>query len=527
MASVFLSYDHEDSARAGPIAAALDAHGHSVWWDRAIHAGAEYNEEIEAAVERSDAVVVLWSQQSVRSPWVRDEAAEGRDAGKLVPVLLDSVKPPMGFRQFQTIDLSGWNGGKRIPALPEILRAIDKITVTGSRPAPEPAPVPSTPTSPPPKPKLAGHIPEMSRRTLVAGVAATTVAAGGAGLWWFTRDRTDPRVRTAIAKARDSLRRETLDTRTARSLEQAVSIEPRNDEALGLLALVRAVLALSADAKATPGLVMGAQEAAEAALAINSKEPNALLAMFYLEGSTLDWFTRDQRLRQIIEIDPKSVDAISELALLTQATGFGRESWELNERAIKLRPLSVTYLGRRALKLWIIGRVPEADKVSDQLRLLFATDRWAWYVRFLIYVFTGRPAAARDMLNASTQAQSVPVYRRFWSASLDALEKPSAATLAMARSAAIAIAQESGFAAGDAVQVTSALGELDTAFDIANGLLLSRGPVIRKQRPGSDEGIRDASWRVGTQWVFTPPMARMRADSRFLPLCSGIGITDY
>src|SRR5438105_5820435 len=79
MASVFLSYDHEDAERAAPIAAALEKAGHSVWWDRHIHGGAEYNSEIENAVERADVVVVLWSERSVRSAWVRDEAAEGRD----------------------------------------------------------------------------------------------------------------------------------------------------------------------------------------------------------------------------------------------------------------------------------------------------------------------------------------------------------------------------------------------------------------------------------------------------------------
>ena len=126
MANVFLSYDHDDADRAAPVATVLENAGHSVWWDRNIHGGAEYNSEIEGAVERADAVVVLWSEGSVRSAWVRDEAAEGRDNGKLIPVLLEPVKPPMGFRQFQTIDLSKWK--KRTdPSFGELLRAIDKL----------------------------------------------------------------------------------------------------------------------------------------------------------------------------------------------------------------------------------------------------------------------------------------------------------------------------------------------------------------------------------------------------------------
>ena len=71
MANVFLSYDHEDVGRAAPIASALEKAGHPPWWDRHIHGGAEYNDEIEAAVLKAEAVVVLWSERSVRSAWVR------------------------------------------------------------------------------------------------------------------------------------------------------------------------------------------------------------------------------------------------------------------------------------------------------------------------------------------------------------------------------------------------------------------------------------------------------------------------
>lgn len=139
MASVFLSYDHEDADRAAPIAAALEKAGHSVWWDRHLHGGAEYNSEIEGAVERADAVAVLWSERSVRSAWVRDEAAEGRDSGKLVPVLIDAVRPPMGFRQYQTIDWAGWKGGTRIPRLEQLLDSITRVSdaaYRGRQPSP-------------------------------------------------------------------------------------------------------------------------------------------------------------------------------------------------------------------------------------------------------------------------------------------------------------------------------------------------------------------------------------------------------
>ena len=127
MSSVFLSYDREDAAKAKSIALALEKAGHKVWWDRHIKGGAQYSKEIETALKAADAVVVLWSEQSVESAWVRDEAAAGRDSGRLVPAKLDQTDPPLGFRQYQTIDLSRW--GSRVNAVERrsLLEAVDAL----------------------------------------------------------------------------------------------------------------------------------------------------------------------------------------------------------------------------------------------------------------------------------------------------------------------------------------------------------------------------------------------------------------
>lgn len=139
MASVFLSYDREDIGKARSIALALEKAGHTVWWDRHIKGGAQYGREIDEALKRSEAVVVLWSERSVDSAWVRDEAGAGRDSGKLVPVLIGAVDPPLGFRQYQAIDLSRWRGGSRVPKLDELLSAIEALS---SEAAIEPATTP-------------------------------------------------------------------------------------------------------------------------------------------------------------------------------------------------------------------------------------------------------------------------------------------------------------------------------------------------------------------------------------------------
>lgn len=103
MASIFLSYARDDLATAKRIASALEAAGHTVWWDQHIGAGSRFSKEIDAALRAADLVVVLWSRASVESTWVQDEAAFGRDQGRLLPLAIDAVEPPLGFRQYQAM----------------------------------------------------------------------------------------------------------------------------------------------------------------------------------------------------------------------------------------------------------------------------------------------------------------------------------------------------------------------------------------------------------------------------------------
>jgi len=135
VARVFLSYVRADEAKAQAIAQALERAGHSVWWDRHIKSGAQYSKEIEQALSAADAVVVLWSERSADSPWVRDEAAAGRDSGRLVPVKLDPSEPPLGFRQYQAIDLSGWSGRGRPRQMQVVMDAVDAVGDGADAPA--------------------------------------------------------------------------------------------------------------------------------------------------------------------------------------------------------------------------------------------------------------------------------------------------------------------------------------------------------------------------------------------------------
>lgn len=135
--TVFFSYSRADQKQALPIIRALEDAGFQVWWDGLLEGGETFLPTTESALESASAVVTLWSKTSVASHWVRDEATRGRDRGCLVPLSLDGTMPPLGFRQFQVIDFSGWKGRANAPALDSLQRAIRAMAGDASAPRTE------------------------------------------------------------------------------------------------------------------------------------------------------------------------------------------------------------------------------------------------------------------------------------------------------------------------------------------------------------------------------------------------------
>jgi TolB-like protein len=186
---LFVSYSRGDLARTRPVIALLEGAGFDVWWDGRLEGGENYLQTTEAALEGADAVVVLWSAASTQSHWVRDEAQRGRERGCLVPLTIDGTMAPLGFRQFQLLDISGWDGRPDSPEAARILVAVRaKAGGEQGAGAPPRAPVASAPaaaTAPVRAAALPAGAPALSRRTLMIGGAGAAGAAGLLGAWQF------------------------------------------------------------------------------------------------------------------------------------------------------------------------------------------------------------------------------------------------------------------------------------------------------------------------------------------------------
>ncbi|MBS0476343.1 MAG: toll/interleukin-1 receptor domain-containing protein, partial [Proteobacteria bacterium] len=115
MPEIFVSYNRQDQDHVRLFAEGLKAEGFDVWWDVTLRTGDAWDAVTEKALNDAEAVVVMWSQHSVNSRWVRSEAAVAQRNGTLVPVMMEHCTRPVMFELTQSADLSHWEGDRTAP----------------------------------------------------------------------------------------------------------------------------------------------------------------------------------------------------------------------------------------------------------------------------------------------------------------------------------------------------------------------------------------------------------------------------
>jgi formylglycine-generating enzyme required for sulfatase activity len=188
MADIFLSYSSLDKERVKSLIKALEREGWSVWWDQRTRPGDTFDRMIDRELKSARCVIVVWSVNSIKSDWVREEATSGKSRNALFPVKIDNIDLPLGFSLIQAVNLIGWTGystntefrhlvesisekiGRRIPAQ-------SQKTITEEKKEPvQPAPPPVAPVQSkqkieaPPVVVLQKEIPS-KRNLLIGGLA--------------------------------------------------------------------------------------------------------------------------------------------------------------------------------------------------------------------------------------------------------------------------------------------------------------------------------------------------------------------
>lgn len=369
----------------------------------------------------------------------------------------------------------------------------------------------------------------LARRGLVIGGAA--IAAAAAGGWWVMRPKRDPRVSTLLESARQALREE-LPDRNAQGLgflKEAAGLAPNDAQVLGLLSVAWRNAAEYGTAAEAAQAAAQCEATAREALAIDPDEGNALAALATLQPFFGDWAAAERRLLGVLDKAPEAIPAISHLTTLYQSSGYLQSSDEQNAEALRLDPLSPVFQFRGALKHWIAGRLPQADAQIDRAIELWPRHPAVWNARLMIYAYTGRAAAGIKVLeNEGLRPPSAPPAAiGLWRTVLTALAEGSPATSEQARKVSIAAAQQSVSGANTALMYLAHAGELDTAFEVAEGFLLRRGPYAAAGQASSRQTwVTDQAWRR-TMFLFTPAMRSVRQDPRFAALAEGMGLTKF
>jgi hypothetical protein len=107
---VFISYTKKDRALVDALAIEIEKAGYSVWYDRELNPAQQFRETIMRRIVSAKAVVVLWTEQSISSKWVKDEAQRGDNDCKLICLYeppLDLHRIPAPFSSNYHIALRG------------------------------------------------------------------------------------------------------------------------------------------------------------------------------------------------------------------------------------------------------------------------------------------------------------------------------------------------------------------------------------------------------------------------------------
>ncbi|MEM9262445.1 MAG: SUMF1/EgtB/PvdO family nonheme iron enzyme [Pseudomonadota bacterium] len=211
MTDIFISYSRDDRAIVSKMAASLAGEGFNVWWDPEIPPGSTFSDVIDARLKEADCVLVVWSASSIKSNWVQEEADDGLQNGRLIPVIIDPIELPRGFKRVQTADLTQWNGETNSPEWRRVVSEVKRL-VSPSQKSGNKKPAKLAHASPPPSttrvespagPEHSGK--KKSGAGAAFGLLAALLLLGGGGYFAYTNDQARSALSSVSGKITDSV----------------------------------------------------------------------------------------------------------------------------------------------------------------------------------------------------------------------------------------------------------------------------------------------------------------------------------
>jgi hypothetical protein len=311
-------------------------------------------------------------------------------------------------------------------------------------------------------------------------------------------------------------------------LRRACAIAPDNAKAWGMLALLYRHAAEYGDLESVSESLSGCEAAARRAIALESGQPEGLTALVSVVPLFGRWSEARNSLLAIVAANPRSAIPANDLANLEMATGRICEGKRIRDGLIAADPLAAGLCYKSVYQHWAVGDLSRMDHVADRAMQLWPSHPAVWMVRLWTLAYTDRVPAALSMLEDKAAGPNVPAPAlAFLRRVLTAVHSGEAATVQSAVEMSVVMARTGP---ANAIASLFALGLLNAsneAFQVAEAYYLRCGSSPVPIRHTEVELSLNEQHRRLTQVLFMPVFARMRADSRFVKLCSHIGLTDY
>jgi hypothetical protein len=140
MADIFISYSSKDRSAIKRISDFFESQGWTTWWDRQIPVAESFESVLMSELEKSKCVVVIWSKNSVTSPWVKREAEQAMKSHKLVPVVLTPVKIPQAFSHIEAAFPDSWINTAENDEIQNLLNSVMKLVAPDKHKLKKPSP---------------------------------------------------------------------------------------------------------------------------------------------------------------------------------------------------------------------------------------------------------------------------------------------------------------------------------------------------------------------------------------------------
>lgn len=378
------------------------------------------------------------------------------------------------------------------------------------------------------------HRLKLDRRAMFAGAGLALAASGGLFAWRHFSAPSKPPADIAplLEQARMASRQGNMDggNQAMGLLRKVTQMRPDYADGWGLLAMSYAGASGSMAREAEAPMRTRAQDAANRAFKLDPGNPYARFAMAMIDRRHMGNWRRDELLaRDVLRSDPRNDTAWAWLSGVFGSVGRCREAASLYDRLGKDVQPDPGLAYTRVVVLWAAGRLDEADKASSEAIALFPLQFAVWFTRFYLLMYTGR---ANEAVAMSRSVEQRPI--GFSDANFAMIEQIALAMQSRAPAqvkAAVATALDwahrgAGYAE-NSIQFAAALGDVDTAFRIADAYYFGRGFQTGDNRFETNQRIYTRQYQRRTRLLFLPSTAAMRTDPRFAKLVGEIGLERY